>query len=404
MVDKLTLKDKMFLCISFLYILYTIFPLFSHLIPLPVYSVVLVVVVAIGLLYPRLFLSKTFLWYVLYVVVLLLYVLLGKQIHINGLAYSLSPFNRLMIEAAWILPSIVIFNVLLLRNSKALYRYIGYGSIIILAISFIYILPSLFAHSHFLREEFDSESVPLGLPEYDLMHSYALMIFPLCLLFKRKDGFRKFLVLLSVILFFYVVIKTEVTTSFFISIISILLVLFYRPNRKSQSVLSFSVLLIIVMVLYYSGAMISIVEFLLPYFDGSTIAFKLNDIHDSLLEGKLTGDTLTGRTDYHGMSINAFLSNPVIGSMPVGGHSKILDTLGAMGLLAFIPYIMIIISTLKYYTKRVSQSVDMRVYLFVSFLLASVFLYTKGIFGAPGYLFMFVIVPATIMTLQDHDN
>ena len=139
----------------------------------------------------------------------------------------------------------------------------------------------------------------------------------------------------------------------------------------------------------------------MPYFDGTAVEDKLLDIHNSLSVGMVVGDTLTGRMDFHAISRNSFFSNPLFGASRVGGHSKFLDVLGSMGLFVFVPYIMILVSSLKS-QQRFITSQSARSYLLISFVIACVFLYSKGIFGSPGYLFMLVIVPSLIMTME-HD-
>ncbi len=108
--------------------------------------------------------------------------------------------------------------------------------------------------------------------------------------------------------------------------------------------------------------------------------------------------------DYHQMSKDAFIANPIVGTDRAGGHSKILDLLGSMGLLAFIPYFMVLFAGLKRFAFRLKKDVGFKSYLYFSFILACVYLYTKGIFGNPGYLFTLVIVPSIIMSVYSLKN
>ena len=56
---------------------------------------------------------------------------------------------------------------------------------------------------------------------------------------------------------------------------------------------------------------------------------------------------------------------------------------------------MMLYASLKRYAFRLEDR-GLKSYLYFSFVLAAVYLYTKGVFGNPGYLFMFVIVPSII--------
>ena len=208
---------------------------------------------------------------------------------------------------------------------------------------------------------------------------------------------------LSVLLaFVYMTFRTAITTSILVLLLSVLIVLFYSPGSGLRTVFSLVSFVIILLVLNSFGAFAGILDSLMPYFEGTPVEYKLYDIRESLQRGYLTGDSLTVRMDLHKMSLDAFCRNPVLGSKGVGGHSKILDLAGSAGLLAFVPYVMIIVSVLKDYL-RLAVSREAKAYLVISFLLSGIYLYTKGVFGTPGYMSMFVIVPSIIMSLNLKD-
>ena len=337
------------------------------------------------------FFTRAFMWFCMYMLVLVLYILLGKSFHINGLEQSLPAWYRLVIESAWILPCIFMAGILTYRNRIRLYRTISYGSILFYVISFLFLLPMLSADSNFLREE-----------GYDFMHTYSLLIFPLCLCVKRRHRMKRVLWLSVLLAFVYMTFRTAITTSILVLLLSVLIVLFYSPGSGLRTVFSLVSFVIILLVLNSFGAFAGILDSLMPYFEGTPVEYKLYDIRESLQRGYLTGDSLTVRMDLHKMSLDAFCRNPVLGSKGVGGHSKILDLAGSAGLLAFVPYVMIIVSVLKDYL-RLAVSREAKAYLVISFLLSGIYLYTKGVFGTPGYMSMFVIVPSIIMSLNLKD-
>ena len=399
MTSRLAIKDRIFLFVSLFYVIYIIFPLFADVTGIPVYVPAIIVVMVLMALYPKVLTTKSFLWFCLYIGVIAMYILFGKHIHINGLGSSLSSWNKLIIEAAWILPSICILSILIQRNNLKLYKSIGLGSLLLLLLSFVYILPSLNINANYLREDMANGIRTIGMPGYDLMHAYALMVFPLCLFMKKSKRFKKLMFLFLVLFWGYMVTKTAVTTSLFLMLFSVLIVYIYNPNNDVKTIVLLIIIFIISVILKYFGVYAAFLEFIMPYFEGTAVYDKLLDMYQSLSTGMVVGDTLTGRMDYHAMSRATFMANPLLGSSGVGGHSKILDVLGSMGLLAFIPYMMILISSLKL-LQRQCEYKSTRMYLLISFLLASVFLYIKGIFGAPGYLFMLVLVPSLIIYFE----
>ena len=379
--------------------IYSIFPLFADVTGIPVYIPAIFVVLSLGLLFPNVFNTKVFAWFSTYIFIIIVYICLGKTIHINGLDSSLSSWRRIIIEAAWILPSIFIMSVMTSIHNIKVYKIISWGSVISLLISFLYISPMLSISVNYLRDHMDGDLRPLGVPDYALMHAYALIVFPLCIYMKNNNGYRKLFYLFLIFIWGYVVSKTAVTTSLFLIIFSVLIIFIYNPRNDYMTMILLVMFFILAFILKYIGAYTIFIEFLMPYFEGTAVYSKMVDIHYSLEKGMIIGDTLTGRMNYHDMSREAFKANPLLGTSGVGGHSKILDVLGSMGLLVFIPYIMMLVSSLKTLQRQCTHK-STRKYLLLSFLLAGVFLYTKGIFSAPGYLFMFVIVPSLIIYFE----
>lgn len=76
-----------------------------------------------------------------------------------------------------------------------------------------------------------------------------------------------------------------------------------------------------------------IIQFLIPYSEGTSFVHKLRDIQMSLDVGGSTG-TVADRTERYFRSINSFLQNPifgVLGDHGVGNHSAYLDNFAQRG-------------------------------------------------------------------------
>lgn len=406
MDNSLTKKERIFVFLSFFYVLYTIFPLFGDITGIPAYAPAALVVVVLYSLYPQAIMTKSTFWFYCYIGVLFFYIFIGKRFHINGLSPVLSQTYRVLIEAGWILPSVTIVNVLNYKNNPYLYKIIGFGSIILLVLSFLYILPLVLSSANYLRASLGEEQVlrPMGLPAYDLMHAYTLMLLPLCLMLKKSmDVKQKLLYLIILVLFIYIIIQTSVTTSLVLALLVFIFVLIFDANAIPSSLFKISVLALIAYVLYLNGFFLIALKGLMPYFEGTAVAYKIQDLYDSLILGKVTGESLTARQDLHMSSKMAFYNNPLWGDSVVGGHSKVLDMLGTMGLIGFVPFVMIIISIMKSYISRIRNK-ELNSYLCFSFILSAIFLYTKGIFGGPGFLFTFLLVPVLIMLVKNNEN
>ena len=406
--NSLSTRDKIFLGIAFLYILYNTIPLFSAFLPLSVQLVNIITVIGCGIMYPRSLICRPIRWLYVFLMVMVIYALLGSYFHINGLSNDTMPAStRIIIEAAWIMPSIMLAYILSLKKNIKFIKIIGWGSLILLIISFIYILPVISISANMLRDlarlqELSTSGafdIPPGLPDYTLMHSYPLMLPGLCLAFRVSREYKRLMFGLIIFLFYYVILKTSVTTSIGLSSAFILFSIVVSKNDMNKTVQTLCFFAFLFIIAYYSGLIQSFIKWIMPYFDGTAVSAKLTDINNSINAGQVTGGTLEVRGDLHDLSKQSFFANPIFGSNKVGRHSQILDILGSMGLFGFVPFAMMIISVIKLYIPKIQDKFD-RVFLYSCFAIAMVYLYSKGIFGATGWLFTFVLAPCLVIAVS----
>lgn len=407
LLANLTRKEKTFLFISLIYILFNTFPLFADLAPIPVQFVCIFVAASLFALYPNAITSKVTKWFLIFIAILLANAVLGRHIHINGLSNDTLPAMwRITIEVAWILPAILMMSILLKLDNPKLYKAIGFGSVFILTFSFLYILPLLMAHSNILRAASTEESLdftrPLGLPDYTLMHAYVFMLPGLCMYMKKHTGRGKIISLLLIVLFYYVITQTAVSTSITMGLLIILFSLVYDDRNKQKSVLWGVIAVSAFFAAYQMGLVLAFVDWLMPFFEGTAVSFKLQDVHDSIVNGAIQGGSFEGRADHHELSQLSFLANPIFGGGKAGGHSHVLDTLGTVGLVGFIPFFMTVWIVMKNYVNIVGK--NDRIYMYLVFAISAVYLYNKGIFGSNGWLFMCVIAPSLIKAISHDSN
>lgn len=147
---SVSVKDRLFVLLSFFYILYVIFPLFADYTNIPVFIPAIMVVAYIGVFYNSVFNHPSMKSLLIYIALLFIYSIIGLPIHINGMGADLPYWWRITIEVAWILPAVMISVVLFRKNEADLYRLFGLGSIVLLALSFLYIMPLLLTVSNIL--------------------------------------------------------------------------------------------------------------------------------------------------------------------------------------------------------------------------------------------------------------
>ena len=394
-------NKKIFVVVTLLYILYTVFPLFADIISIPVWLPSIASVLVIVLLYPNAFKNKLFYWFLVYAAVLTTYVLTGRDLTI-GIG-TVDDEKKIFIEFAFVLPAIAIFCVLYYLKDEQVNRRVAIWSMVILYFSFIVAVPLMQRYGS-LRDAIDTgwaekTKIP-GLPGYALMHAYTLFLPVMCYAVKYFKGWRKWIALLGLFVLCYVVYDTFVTTSLLIMIGILSISLVY--TGKNPGVFWFVVLLgfLILYTLYLMGFFITLIDWILPTFEGTPVAVKLHDIRDSMTMGELTGGSLVERRSLHRKSWKSFMSNPLLGGGEVGNHSSILDRFGGMGIIGGIPYIMLFITYIKQ-TKSLFQTQSAKVFWWIGLVAGAFFLYQKGIWGAEGWLFMMILLPNGILLFEN---
>lgn len=334
--------------------------------------------------------------------VLFIYVMCKKPLTI-GIG-SVADTKKFIIEAAFILPALSIGLVLYYLKDEKLYRIISRWSISLLYLSFVYILPILLANTNILRMPEDKINQDMVgslslLPSYSLMHAYVFGLPPICYAFKCIHSKWRWGILAMIFLHVYVIVQTYVTTSLAVVIPFLLIVFLYNERYKSFTFLLYAFLLAILYVLYQADFFISLIDFLFPYFQGTPVESKLVDIKASMMVGELQGGTIDVRQNLHDISWNSFFQNPLWGTSIVGRHSSLIDRLGGMGLFAFIPFVMIIISFFQQVVKLINDKLA-KYFLFSGIIVIGIFLFMKGLFGFEGWLFLLVFLPTVIIDVE----
>lgn len=389
-------KKNIFLITALLYILYTVFPLFADAFHIPVWLPSLASFVVMLILYPKALNNKVFYWFLVYAFVLAINTVAGRNLTI-GIG-AIASGRKIFIEFAYLLPSITIFSILYYLKDYELTKKLFFASLWMLVASFVVALPLLRQYSSLRDALYEEREEPIGipgLPGYSLMHAYVLLLPVMCYGLKRLKGRMKLLVLAFLIVLCFVIYDTFVTTSLLLMIMVLLFTLFY----SEKNIIQLSLFFILLFVLYEVGFFATLIDFVLPAFQDTPVEMKLNDFKDSMLRGSITGASITGRMDYHAASRNAFLSNPIFGSPTVGGHSSLLDRFGGLGLVCGIPFIMIIFTYIRYFLKDIRTKAA-RTFFLVGGIIAFVFLYNKGNWGAESWLMFMVLLPAGLLVFE----
>lgn len=394
----LILADKIFLIVALFYSAFLIIPPLANAVRLPVWFPSAFSVLVFFLLYPQAFKNKTFLWFIIYVIVLFIYVVIGKPLSI-GIG-TVEDKKKILIEFANILPPIGMISIFVYKRNIQLARIYIILLIVFLLFSF-YPAYSLIAKYSTLRNalsEQNEELVISGLPSYSLMHAYTLFLPSFCFAFRFVNNMFKWLCLLAIGILCIIINSTSITTSILLMVFIIIFSFSYSKKKGINLLLSI-ILFILIYFMFESGFFITLIDMIIPFFEGTPVEGKLIDIQNTIEQRELTGGNLITRHELHMISWHSFLQNPFWGTSVVGEHSSLLDRFGGMGLFAGLPYVMIMISLIKHIYRNL-YTTHARSYFMLGVLTGFVYLYEKGIWGAESWLVFMVFIPISIIVIE----
>lgn len=385
-------KNIFFVGISLFYILYLIFPIFSRLLPAQIPC--LIVSSFLLFLFPQTIIyNKTFVWFLLYVVATFLFFAFGRWLKIDiGACKS---YTQLIVEYGFLLPNIMISIILLNLREKKVFKIIGLSTISMMCISYVIVLPQLqYMDLRSMALNNDESENYVGLINYTLLHAYVFVIPPMfyCTIFFK--GKMKVFLLLALLLTIYIILKSSITTTIILLVLDLLFFIGYNSKHKEKAFIYIGSGMIFSLLFFYSGLLEDLLESIRPFFANTAVEEKIDSFQMLLSTGQSTGSIET-REELHDISIDSFLENPLIGGGRFGGHSSILDRMAVMGLVGFVPYIMIYFSIFNQWKRRFNATE--RIYYYVAFISVLVFLYTKGVFGQEGNLFFMVLLPVLLL-------
>ena len=179
--------------------------------------------------------------------------------------------------------------------------------------------------------------------------------------------------------------------------------LWVKPGKSRSAITSLVVLGLITLPFLFNDSLIltflQVIDDILGqegYFHAKIVSFQ-----ESILMDNASGD-LGIRQDLYWADLKAFFDNVLIGSHAEGGHSVIFSRLGSLGLLGFIPYVMILFGQAKMAVKLIPSQYRFFYYLgnFAAFLM----ILAKGIVCWEVYFCWFTLLPLGIVFFADRNE
>lgn len=241
-----------------------------------------------------------------------------------------------------------------------------------------------------------------GMSNYFLPHALPMLIPPLVMGIKNRElskslHFFLYVCLAAILALIYV---SYATTPLIIAILFLILSIIVKAGNIRRNIGK----LIIVILLFApfilnTDLMLSFLQQVDTVTGGEgELHNKIGLFQETLVTGKTTGD-LEERFDLYNESASFLQSNWILGTNDkVGGHSVILDTLASLGLIGFIPFILMIFKQIKYSLLFLPKS--SYIYYYMGTAAGLLMFFSKGINTWEMWLVLFCIVPLLTLRLS----
>ena len=268
-------------------------------------------------------------------------------------------------------------------------------------------IPVLVDNPLILRQLFSSKDAFVGnhplaswVSDYGKAH-ITIVFLPLLIFVLKSGALTKVQRLLTLTILFVMtlfVMLSSATTAALLGGAGILVAISISPKHSTpQKALRLSALACLSIIIINPATVLTAIEFVTPFFEGSTTAQKLQLLTSYFETGDLEGG-LAKRDSYHGLSLAGFLSSPFFGVNDgafFGRHSFFLDRVCMLGLIGFSPVAVIIF---RVHAKAIREVKDSKFYYFLSLTLCLVLFASKNAFSFDFFLVLFCLLPLSYQT------
>jgi hypothetical protein len=394
-------KRIIYRCISIIFIILTTLPFVKGFLSARDIYYEFAVVLFSVIVYPNAFLNKVTLLSLVYVLILIIYFLLGNPYW--GFMYMVS-------HVLIMLSCLSISNVYNYNKDNEGLVLISIVGMIIIAITLISTVRLLDIDSMVVRNMsnysldnmYFRDLFKQGIAGYGLIHLSPF--FTPLLVYKYKNinnKYSKALIAIFIFILYYVIIKSSVATPIiFINILLIISLIISKNKIKNYFVLfiTFSAIVII-----NTSDILGFLIIVKGLFESELIVDKINDIITSLQYGYATGE-VGGRKDLYSESLKTFFNNPIVPDMKllkIGGHAYIVDRAAVLGLVGMIPYLAFIYLAFNRIYKKINT--DAKVYYAISVIALLIMISIKNIIEFDFFLYNLIYMQGLTM-LRDKNN
>lgn len=288
--------------------------------------------------------------------------------------------------------------------------YLGFGIIVVVSISIALIvsittIPQLLNNPKLIRnyakEENYLEQQSIWLLTYGMLHGLPFLFPPLIYFIKNTLGTRRLLLIIALFVFFIVILLADATTSVMLGVLSIIISLVLNEKKPYKTNMLRIVIVIIPLIIFINtDVLLYILDLIQPFFSGFSTSNKINEFRSVLLYNNFSGD-LGARQYLYQLSWDSFIENMTFGtnySYGIGKHSYFLDQIAALGIVGFIPLILLIIEHVKIVYNQLCRT---GIYYMIGVSCYLAMFAFKNVFSYEIYLYAFVFLPGICITIEN---
>ena len=354
-------------------------------------------------LYPAYLKQKNIFWLIAYATIVVFNFLMGD-------AYFYSTANVIMELAMLLFCSYFAFYVANNYGSIKLINIFVYSQIIVIVATSVLSIAIDMLYPGVIRETvtlinagYSGEAVPfyrMGVCEYGFPHGIPMILPGLVLLYKnrRLKLIYRLLILMVLALLFYLVFVSGITTSLILAIFGIIASLIIREGGLKKNITRLAILSLFLTPLLSDTVMLNVLkraEQIVP--EENKITGKIINFEETIQNENSADGSIQMRGTLYGMSIDAFLTNPILGtnSKSFGGHSALLDRFASLGLIGGVPFILFIIALYKLVRRALPKNSILFFYIGLAGFM--IMLATKNMSNIYVWLYSICLLPALIL-------
>lgn len=336
----------------------------------------------------------------LYVIILALNALSGDEVF---------TLDRLLLEVAFITLPFILFNVLI-RKGEISFRFLRWYCGIIAILSAMSI-PQLLTNPLLLRQLLNIDLagavtvLEKCVGDYGKAH-VAVFFVPIYFAarYLRFDLKFKVLLPLTIVLLLlsaFVLLSSATTALLFMIILFIVCIAVHPKYSMSANLLRLSLAVLCVVLLTSKNVLIAGLTVVEPYFEGSTNSKKISLAITYLETGALEGG-LEKRDTYHDESLTGWKEKPLFGqnsSKFFGRHSFILDRLSQLGIVGFLPLILLCYVHVRRVLRRLMK---LRLHYLIGLASFLALITIKNPFSFDFFLVGFCMFPLALIKIEEH--